>query len=280
MSGRIEEDSRAGLLPTRFTKASLSQDTWYERPLGRLVLGAIPFFVLLAVWQVFSAVDPPNFRFAIPHLGDTTVAFWEDISSPNLYSNLWVTTQEFLYGVGIALVLGVGLGIATGLSRVVDVILYPIVVLFQAVPKPALAPLLVLTVGFGIGSKVVIAAFTAFFPILVATKQGLQSLKSDEFDLMRSLHASPVQLFFQVRLRRAIPAIFAGLQVGVVFALLAATVTEFLGSTAGIGFLIFQRSQSLDMPGVYSALILLSVLGLVITLSLSAIGDRLSRWTE
>jgi NitT/TauT family transport system permease protein len=147
-------------------------------------------------------------------------------------------------------------------------------------PKIAIAPLIIVWFGFGIGSKVVIAATVAFFPVLVNVIVGLKTIDQSKLDLMRSLDATRWQTFRMVKLPNALPFVFAGLDVAVVFSVLGAIVGEFVGAQQGLGNLILQFNFSLDIAGVFAVLILLSVLGVALHLIMQALQKRLIFWAE
>jgi len=191
-----------------------------------------------------------------------------------------VTFEEAALGLLIAAIPAIALAVLMGLSPLVEIILYPIVVLLQAIPKVAFAPILLLVFGYGISSKIALAVMVAFFPVLVNAVTGMRAARLDEIDLLRSMQGSAWQIFTKVRVRRAIPSIFAGLQVGFVFALLGAVFGEFVGGTAGLGTVISIRSAQLDIPGVFSGIIEISVLGVVASLILRLVGSRISNWQE
>lgn len=243
-------------------------------------LGIIPFLVIIGAWWLYDVTQPQRTTVALPLLVDVGSALTTDLTSPAFYRNLWVTTSEFIYGLIIAVLGGVGFGVLVGLSRRADAVFYPFIMFFHSIPKMALAPLMVLIFGFGIGSKVAVAAAVSFFPILVGVMQGMRIIRHDELDLMRSVGASKRQIFQYVRLPRALPSAFGGFQVGALFALGGAVVTEFIAATEGIGYLLVIRTDNLDSPGVYSGIVVLSVLGVIVALGLSYAGKQLSRWEE
>src|SRR6202030_4807653 len=149
------------------------------------------------------------------------------------------------------------------LSRRVEYFLYPFIVLFQAMPKVALAPLIIIWFGLGITSKVVSAALVAFFPLMVNTIVGLRSAEEDKINLMRSLAATRGQIFWMLQLPNALPYIFAGLEIAMIFALIGAIVGEFVGAQSGLGMLIQSMNFTMDVAGQLSAVLILSLLGLL-----------------
>jgi NitT/TauT family transport system permease protein len=132
--------------------------------------------------------------------------------------------------------------------------------------------------GFGMGSKIALAAMIGFFPLLVGVIVGMSAIRREEVELMRSLKASQWQIFCKVQVPRALPSIFGGLEVGALFALIGAVVGEFVGARGGLGYLIEFRSSRLDLPGIFSPLIVLSVIGVIMDLGTKAIGKRLMHW--
>lgn len=241
-------------------------------------LGLVPFIIGFLAWYVIATLNIPGLEYVVPHPTRVAIALAVDLSSPEFLRHFNTTMLEVFWGLLIAIVLAVMLGTAIGLSQFLERMLYPAIVFFQAVPKVALAPLWVVVFGFGIGSKIALAAMVAFFPLLVGVIVGMSATRREEFELMSSLRATTWQTFWKVRVPRALPSFFGGLEVGVIFALIGAVVGEFVGAQAGLGYLIQFRSARLDLPGVFSPLIVLSVIGLVLDLGTKAIGRRLMKW--
>ena len=150
------------------------------------------------------------------------------------------------------------------LSRYVEYFFYPYIVMFQSLPKVALAPLIVVWFGLGLKSQVLNAALVAFFPLLVNTMVGLKSTDEDRMNLMRSLAASESQIFWMLRLPNALPFVMAGLDVAMIFALIGAIVAEFVGARAGLGMLIQSMNFNMDVSGQFSVLLILSDRGTVV----------------
>jgi NitT/TauT family transport system permease protein len=256
-----------------------SEHTGERRQMWRNVgFGAIPFVVGLAGWELLGLLDLQSLKYVIPPPGSVAMALWTDIVSGELLEHFLVTMSEVFLGLVIAVVTALILGLFIGRSPVLERTFYPAIVFFQAIPKVALAPLWLIAFGFGIGSKVALAAMVGFFPLLVGVIVGLAAMRHEERELMRSLRASQWQIFTKVQIPRALPSIFGGLEVGVLFALIGAVVGEFVGARAGLGYLIEFRSSRLDLPGVFSPLIVLAFVGLVLDLGTKLIGKRLIRW--
>src|SRR6266508_55997 len=146
------------------------------------------------------------------------------------------------------------------MSRWVEFFLYPYIVMFQALPKVALAALIV------------------FFPLLVNTIVGLKSADEDRLSLMRSLNASPRQIFWMLRLPNALPFVMAGLDVALIFSLIGAIVAEFVGAQKGLGMLIQSMNFNMDVSGQFSVLLILSVIGLILNRGILLVRRRVLFW--
>jgi NitT/TauT family transport system permease protein len=216
--------------------------------------------------------------YVLPPPSGILVALYRGLASQVYLDHLWVTLSEtlfgFLFGCAIAFVLGT----PVALSRRFEYFLYPYIVMLQALPKVALAPLLLIWLGLGLSSKVAQAALTAFFPLMVNTIAGLRSADEDRINLMRSLAASPAQIFWMLRLPSALPFIMAGLEVSLSLALIGAIVAEFVGAQAGLGMLMQSMNYTMDVGGQFSILLILAVLGLALNSIILLVRRRLLFW--
>jgi NitT/TauT family transport system permease protein len=196
------------------------------------------------------------------------------------FSHIGVTLAETFMGFALGSALAFSIGIAVAMSRRVEYYLYPFIVMFQAMPKVALAPLVIIWFGLGITSKVVAAALVAFFPLMVNTITGLRAADADRVNLMRSLSASRWQIFWMLQLPTALPYIFAGLEIAMIFALIGSIVGEFVGATAGLGMLIQSMNFTMDVAGQFSILLILSALGLLLNGVVVMIRRRVLFWDQ
>lgn len=175
--------------------------------------------------------------------------------------NLWVTVQEFLIGFVLAAMAGISLGTAVAETSFGRVVVLPYLVAVNAAPKVAFAPIFVAWLGFGIWAKVAMAAFIAFFPLMIDTAAGLAAVGRDQTRLFRSLRASRTQTFFKLNLPNALPFVFAGLKTAAVLSVVGAIVGEFLGGGAGFGQLIRIAGSQLRIARVFAFVAVLSVAG-------------------
>jgi len=233
--------------------------------------------VFLAVWEaVVRMFEIP--MFILPTPSNVFMALWRGIASSLYIDHVWITLSETLLGFVLGTSLAFLLGTVIALSRPVEYFLYPFVVMFQAMPKVALAPLIIVWFGLGLASKVVNAALVAFFPLMVNTIVGLRSAEEDKVNLMKSLAATRTQIFWMLQLPNAMPYIFAGLEIAMIFALIGAIVAEFVGAQSGLGMLIQSMNFTMDVAGQFSVLLLLSLLGLVLNGIVIGVRRRVLFW--
>ena len=233
--------------------------------------------VFLAVWEaVVRVFEIP--MFILPTPSSVFMALYRGIASSLYVDHVWITLTETLMGFVLGTSLAFLLGTVIALSRPVEYFLYPFVVMFQSMPKVALAPLIIVWFGLGLTSKVVNAALVAFFPLMVNTIVGLRSAEEDKVNLMKSLAASRAQIFWMLQLPNAMPYIFAGLEIAMIFALIGAIVAEFVGAQAGLGMLIQSMNFTMDVAGQFSVLLLLSLLGLLLNGVVTGVRRRVLFW--
>ena len=193
-------------------------------------------------------------------------------------TGLKATLGEVVLGFLVAASAAFVCGVAISQIRIVEVMLYPYIVALQTLPKIAIAPFVLIWVGFGIESKIVIAAMVAFFPILVNTIVGLKSAPPEKIELMRSLSASRPKIFWYIQLPEALPFIFAGLNIGVVMSVLGAIVGEFIGAKAGLGYLLLQMNYNMDVVGMFAVLVLLGIMGIILNVLMQFARRRIVFW--
>ena len=163
---------------------------------------------------------------------------------------------------------------ASPIRVILNLILYPILVATQSIPKVAIAPIILVWFGLGMSSKLALAFLVAFFPVVVDTATGLQATPPGLLELARALRASPRQVFLKVQMPAALPFIFAGAKVAITLAVIGAVIGEFVGSVTGLGNLVLTANSQLDGPLAWAALIWLSGLGIVL-FSVVALAERL-----
>jgi NitT/TauT family transport system permease protein len=179
-------------------------------------------------------------------------------------SNAWVTALEVFGGYGLGLVLGVLGALLFITSRRLTLVLFPLLVTLNMVPKVAMGPLIIVWFKYGIGPNILITFSLCFFPILLTTIRGLNETEPDLLDLVRALKGSRWQLFVKIQLPGSLPYIFSGMKVAAILAVAGAIVGEFLGSDKGLGYLMLQVQVTLDTPAMFMAVILITLIGIAL----------------
>jgi NitT/TauT family transport system permease protein len=223
-------------------------------PLGFAVLTIIAWEALCRITRISPVLLPPP------------SAVWKVLSDNYLIllEQAVPTAYEATASFAIATVLGVGLAVAVTFSAWVREAIYPHIVVFQLIPKIALAPLFIVWLGVGSRSTIVVAVFITFFPVLVSTITGLVSARPEILQLCRSLTASEWQVFRLARFPFAMPYIFAGMKVGVTMAMIGVIVGEFITAQQGLGYIIMFTSANGETATVLAAIVLLCAIGLVL----------------
>lgn len=216
---------------------------------------------LLVVWQMLVvALEIPAYLLPLP----STVAAYLIKKWAFILSHSWITTYETLGGFFLSILFGVPLAIAIVWSEKLDRAITPLLVLSQTFPKVAIAPLLIIWLGFGITTKVVVSFLVAFFPVVIAGVAGMRSVEIEMLELIRSMGATPVKIFLKVRLPHSLAHFFAGLKVAIAFAVVGAVVGEFVASDQGLGYLLLLANANLDTPLLFTVLFVLMGLGMVL----------------
>jgi len=257
----------------------VKKSVWRTEKVRRYLLVAAFFFATIGVWDgAVRVFEVPTY--ILPTPDETLSSIINDLKSKMVWRQSWVTAYESLWGFIIGCATGFILGILIAESRTIEAMIYPYIVAFQTLPKVAVAPLIVIWFGFGITSKVLIAATVVFFPLLVNVVVGLKSADQETLDLMKALSSSRWQVFKMVKLPNALPIIFAGLEVAIIFCVIGAVVGEFVGSKEGLGHLIIIRNFNMDVAGVFSCLILLGVMGFILQQIVRQAYHKLVHWVE
>jgi ABC-type nitrate/sulfonate/bicarbonate transport system permease component len=232
---------------------------------ARLLLPAALLAALVGAWQVAASTgllaDVFNVEsFLVPSPAEIASALWENRAL--LAENAWVTLQEILLGFLIGLAVGLGFGFLLRPFETLRLGFYPLIVASQAIPIVVFAPILVVWFGYGIGPKLAIVALVCFFPIAVATADGLRSVDPEATKMMRTLDASRGQLLWRLEAPTALPFSFSGAKIGVTFAPIAAVFGEWVGADSGLGHLILQDNAQLETARVFAAAFLLSAIAI------------------
>ena len=247
--------------------------------LGNTLFVLAEVVVALVAWQVLVSATGVSNR-VVPGPGEVFDSLRALLTSEFVWSATWVTMQETIYGFAIGALLGIGLAVVMTEVPFLYKALNPFIVAFQAMPKIAITPLLLIWFGFGLTSKVILVVVMVFFPILVNSYAGLNSVRPEQLDLMKACRASRWETFRRVRFYAALPFILASFEVSLVLALTAAVVAEILGSgtTTGLGTLLQLFNSRIDMAGMFAVVVILSALGMLLYAAVKALSKYLLRW--
>ncbi|HZB29671.1 MAG TPA: ABC transporter permease [Streptosporangiaceae bacterium] len=244
---------------------------WISTPL--LLVGVV------ATWKLIIAIFDVS-PFVLPQPEDVFAGMGEVIRSNGFTTHLRVTLTETLLGFGIALVTGVAMGAILGRTLWLERAVRPLVVAAQVVPKVALVPLFIVWFGFGITSKVVIVAILAFFPIMLNTLLGTRSVEPGHRDVMRGLNAGRWATFWRLDYHSTMPYVFAGMEIGIVFAIIGAVVGEYLGGNQGLGYLIVLYLNALNARQLFAVIVILTLIGFALFLAVIGLKRLFIPWHE
>ena len=229
-----------------------------QKILGQFLVIVTPFLFIL-IWHLIAAGTTP---LILPGPKDVFMRLFSYFVSGRVWPHLFMTTQEILAGFILGSILGLGFGTLISESVIARKVIMPYIIVTQALPKFALAPMLVIWFGFGMAPKVIIAALIAFFPLVENTYMGLTTTPGSQLELFRALRASRITTLLKLRVPHAIPAIFSGFRVALMLSLVGAVVAEYVGANQGLGALIIVSQGTLDTELMFVAFVVLTVLGL------------------
>jgi NitT/TauT family transport system permease protein len=248
--------------------------------MSRTVVRLAPWlftFALLAVWE--SAVDlfriPVFFLPAPSVIARTIVEFW-----PAIYRNSLYTLSTTLFGFAMAVGFGLVLGLLVGWSRPLYAGLYPLMVGFNAIPKVAVVPILVLWFGIGFLPAVLTAFLISFFPIVVNVATGLATIEPEMEDVLRALGASKLDIMRKVGIPRTLPYFFASLKIAITLAFVGSVISESVASNHGIGNLMLQAQAQFQVPLIFAGLVALAVEGIAMYWVMALLEASMTGWAQ
>lgn len=241
----------------------------------RFAPGIVLFVAIIALWEI--AIDLFKVPlFVLPAPSNIAGALMANASI--LASATLVTAKEVLIGFVLAVIVGVALALLIVRFHLLGRALYPLIVLFQTVPKVALAPIFILWFGYDLAPKVLLITVIAFFPVTLDMLAGLQSVEQSFISLMRSVGARNNDIMLHVRIPHALPHLMAGMKVAITFSVIGAIVGEFAGASAGLGYIIQFASTQLDTPMVFAALVVVSIVGVAFYYVIELLEHLLVPW--
>lgn len=239
--------------------------------MNRWLLPSLILIGLLGIWELgVRLLNLPIWQLPAPSLiGQELVNNWG-----LLWTHTIVTLQEVILGFLAAFVAGIILAISISYSKILERSIYPIIIASQTIPIIAIAPLLLIWIGYGIMPKIIVVALISFFPITVNTVDGLRSIDLDMVNIMRTLGASRWQIFTKLQIPNAMPYLFSGVKVGISISVIGAVIGEWVGASAGLGYLITYSQPLFLTARVFASIFILSVMGVGLFL-LASLAERL-----
>lgn len=242
--------------------------------------GIASFIVLLLVWQIVPYFVPlkagTRLFFTVP--SQVAVTLWQMIVTGSLWAPLGVSATAFSIGLGIAILVGLPLGILIGRSNVLNAMFDPFITAFNATPRLVFLPLLMLWFGIGLWSKVAVVFLGALFPLLINTYEGVRNADKLLINVVRSFGANEWDIARLVVVPNALPFIVVGLRLAIGRAVLGVVVAEFFGSQEGLGVVMVRAASGFQVDVVFAGLIVFAGLSLVMTGLVKLVEERMSRW--
>ena len=232
------------------------------------LLAAAALCLLILLWQfLYQSGAVPAYM--LPSPIQVVKALFTDL--PTILRHAVVTLQEAFYGLCIGVVLAFVMATLMDHFRILNKALYPIMIITQTIPTIAIAPLLVLWMGFYMAPKITLVVITTFFPITVGLLDGYKSVDKDSIDLMRAMGASKVQIFFHVKLPAALPQFFSGLKISASYAVVGAVISEWLGGFEGLGVYMTRVSKAYAFDKMFAVIIFIVIISLLLMFTVNLI---------
>lgn len=240
----------------------------YGYPIAMAVAVVAIWEIGVRAWQVPAYLLPPPSAIALSFISNWRI----------IYLNTGPTVVSILGGFALSIIIGVPLATLIVFSRFAERILYPPMVASQAVPKVAVAPLFIVWMGYGVTPKIWIAFLIAFFPIVIDTVIGLRSVQPEMLQLGRSMGGGTLRVFLKLRLPNALPNLFGGLKVAITLAVVGAITGEFVGSQAGLGYILTSASGQMDVALVFAVLVTISAIAMILFMIIDGLEKLVIPW--
>jgi NitT/TauT family transport system permease protein len=246
-----------------------------QREILTIAMPWLAMAVFLIVWQLFCVVFDIE-EIILPRPTRVFEVFIQrfDILMSFCWDTLWTTLIGFL----LAIAGGVVLGVLIGASPLIYAGLYPLLIAFNAVPKVAIVPILMIWVGVGALPAVITAFVISFFPIVVNVATGLATIEPEMIDVLNSLGATRFEILRKVGIPRAMPYLFASLKVAITLAFIGSVISETVGGNRGIGFIMLSASARNDAPTTFAGLFAIAIMGVAMYAICALVEKRMTRW--
>ena len=277
---RPTPQKKKGIIPSPVVNTVMAISRWFNSLPQAIAVAFVVVTVLLG-WELIVRVGGiPIIILPSPmNVFDQLVIVFQQLAPGEfLAGELWTTIQEIMIGFGLACAFGFVIGLWVGQTKFGQRAVMPLFVALEATPKIAFAPVFIAWFGFGITSKFVLAAFMSIFPVIIGTAAGLAATTEDELKLFKSMKAKAWDVFWKLKMRRALPFIFAGLKIAIVAALTGAVAAEFIGGGIGFGEQIRLAATRLALDRVFALIFILSLLGILLFSLVAWVERKVTFW--
>lgn len=237
----------------------------------------IALAVILIIWYICNDKEIVP-AYMLPSPADVVKAFVNNFSI--MMKQAAVTLQEAIYGLIIGIVLAFVIAVLMDSFKFLHKAIYPILVITQTIPTIAIAPLLVLWMGFGMAPKITLVVITTFFPIAIGLLNGFESVDKDAINLMRAMGANKVQVFRYTKLPSSAPYFFSGLRISASYAVVGAVVSEWLGGFEGLGVYMTRVKKAYAFDKMFAVIVFISVISLLLMLFVSLLEKAVMPWQK
>ena len=245
--------------------------------INKIVIPIVFFLFLLLVWQVSTSLFDIK-EYMLPSPTDILGKLFD--SYELLIKHASATLFEAVAGFILGTTLALAIAFVITYSSLIGLMIFPLVILIQTTPKIAIAPFLVIWLGFGFAPKIVVAATLVFFPIVIGTIKGLKTISPELLDLMNSYGANKWEMLFKVRIPSALPYIFTAFKIAAAASVIGAVVGEFVGADIGLGYLILVANTNFDTSLMFASLTLLAIMGITFFFLVGATEKRVLYWQK
>jgi NitT/TauT family transport system permease protein len=231
----------------------------------------------MAVWELVGrfVLTNPLFFAPLSAVFEAGIRLWR---SGELQTDIVASFSAVAYGMILAIVVGIVIGVLSGASRVFREYTDSLFTGLYATPLVAVAPILILWFGIGIASKIAVVFLMAVFPILISTAAGISNTDTTFIEVARSFGATRLQIIRKVMIPAAVPFVITGIRLAIGRAIVGVVVGELFGARAGLGFLIFTSGQTFDVPALFLGVLLLAIAGVVLTSAMKWVEARVAGW--
>lgn len=230
---------------------------------------------IVLIWQAISSAGLVP-RFMLPSPVDVGRAFIVNFN--DLAANAGITLAEAFIGLGLGILLGFGLAMLMDRFDGLYQAVFPLLVISQTIPTVAIAPLLVLWMGYGIEPKVTLIILVCFFPISVGLLDGFKAADPDAINLMRAMGATKSQIFRHIKFPSSLPRFFSGLKIAVSYAIVGAVISEWLGGTQGLGVYMIRVKKSYSYDKMFAVILVIIIISLVLVQLTNWLEHRIMPW--